>query len=60
MAKYDFLSDSFSNNFLTYTPVELEFPLNDSPVDISDWASGISPTGIPIVRPIEVSEKPKE
>ena len=60
MAKYDFLSDSFSNNFLTYTPVELDFPLNDSPIDISDWASGISSTGIPIVRPIEVSEKPKE
>ena len=50
MAKYDFLSDSFSNNFLTYTPVELDFPLNDSPVDISDWASGISPLGIPIVK----------
>lgn len=50
MAKYDFLSDSFSNNFLTYTPVELDFPLNDSPIDISDWASGISPLGIPIVK----------
>ena len=50
MAKYDFLSDSFTNNFLTYTPVELEFPLNDSPIDISDWASGISPLGIPIVK----------
>lgn len=48
--KYNFLSDSFSNNFLTYTPVELDFPLNDSPIDISDWASGISPLGIPIVK----------
>lgn len=50
MAKYDFLSDSFTNNFLTYTPVELEFPLNDSPIDISDWATGISSLGIPIVK----------
>lgn len=48
--KYNFLSDSFSNNFLTYTPVELDFPLNDSPIDISDWATGISPLGIPIVK----------
>lgn len=48
--KYNFLSDSFSNNFLTYTPVELDFPLNDSPIDISDWASEISPLGIPIVK----------
>lgn len=61
MAKYDFLSDSFSNNFLTYTPVELDFPLNDSPVDISDWASGISPLGIPIVKPtINTSSSKKE
>ena len=48
--KYNFLSDSFSSNFLTYTPVELDFPLNDSPIDISDWATEISPLGIPIVK----------
>ena len=49
--KYNFLSDSFSNNFLTYTPVELDLPLNDSPINISDWATEISPLGIPIVKP---------
>jgi len=50
--KYDFLRDSFFN---VYTPVEtpkveLNLPLFDKPIDISSWASGISESGIPIVK----------
>ena len=53
--RYDFLRDSFFN---VYTPVEtpkveLNLPLFDKPIDISSWASGISPSGIPIVKPRE-------
>lgn len=35
--------------------VELELPLFDSPIDISDWSSGISPDGVPIVKPEDES-----
>lgn len=60
--KYDFLKDSFFN---VYTPVEtpkveLKLPLFDSPIDISSWASGISESGIPIVKPKEQEQTPQQ
>ena len=61
-AKYDFLRDSFFN---VYTPVEtpkveLNLPLFDKPIDISSWASGISESGIPIVKPKEQEQTPQQ
>lgn len=48
--------------FMTYEsiqPPELNYDLYDSPLNISDWATGISSSGIPIVKknptPIELS-----
>lgn len=60
--KYDFLRDSFFN---VYTPVEtpkveLNLPLFDKPIDISSWASGISSSGIPIVKPKEQEQTPQQ
>lgn len=51
MTKYDFVNDLFT----TYEPVktskvELNLPLFDDPIDISSWASGVSPSGIPIAK----------
>ena len=45
----------YINDFVTYeatTPskVELTLPLENDPIDISDWSVGISPSGIPIVK----------
>lgn len=42
--------------FMTFTPaetpkVELNFPLLDEPVDISDWASNVTPDGKITVKP---------
>lgn len=50
--KYNFLDNSF---FTTYQnvevpKVELNLPIMDTPLDISDWASGIAEDGTPIVR----------
>lgn len=50
--KYDFLDNSF---FTTYQnvevpKVELNLPIMDTPMDISDWASGIAEDGTPIVK----------
>lgn len=49
--QYNFLD----NNFTTYenveTPkVELSQPLFDDPIDISDWAIGVTESGTPIVK----------
>lgn len=49
--KYNFLEDNFTTYQNVETPkVELDLPLLDFPLDISDWASGISPSGVPIVK----------
>lgn len=50
--KYNFLDNSF---FTTYQnvevpKVELNLPIMDAPMDISDWASGIAEDGTPIVK----------
>ena len=49
--QYNFLD----NNFTTYENVEtpkvtLNLPLEDDAYDISDWATGISDSGIPLVK----------
>lgn len=55
------MENPFQNNLYNIfesapTPkVELELPLFDSPIDISDWSSGISPDGVPIVKPKDES-----
>ena len=51
--QYDFLDNNFFN---TYTSVEtpevkLEMPLLDDPLDISEWSSRVTPSGVPIVKP---------
>lgn len=51
----DYRYNPIENNFTTYqaveTPkVELNLPLMDSPLDISDWSTGISENGTPIVK----------
>ena len=50
--RYDFLDDNFTRFTNVETPkVELNLPLSDKPIDISDWAQGISSSGTPIVKP---------
>lgn len=56
--RYNFLN----NDFVVYQNVEnpkvtLDLPLYDEPLDISDWASGVSDSGIPIVKNKVNSEK---
>ena len=52
MVEYNYLD----NNFTVFEPmdslekVKLNLPLMDESLDISDWATGISDSGIPIVR----------
>ena len=51
--QYDFLDNNFFN---TYTSVEtpevkLEMPLLDDPLDISEWSSRVTSSGVPIVKP---------
>lgn len=51
----DYRYNPIENNFTTYeaveTPkVELNLPLMNSPLDISDWSTGISENGTPIVK----------
>lgn len=51
----DYRYNPIENNFTTYqaveTPkVELNLPLMSSPLDISDWSTGISENGTPIVK----------
>lgn len=50
--KYNFLDNDFFQVYQNVeTPkVELNLPIMDEPLDISDWASGISESGVPIVR----------
>lgn len=49
---YDFLNDSFFGVYqAAESPkVELNLPLMDSPVDISNWAVGVTEEGTPIVK----------
>lgn len=49
--KYNFLGDSFTTFENVEIPkVELNFPTLNSPIDISDWATGFSSSGTPIVK----------
>lgn len=50
--KYSFLDNDFFGVYQnTETPkVELNFPLFESPIDISDWSSRVTETGVPIVK----------
>ena len=61
--QYDFLQDSFKEApFTVYQSAPtIQLPLMDSPLDISDWAVGITPSGIPIARDVNnpvVQESP--
>lgn len=56
--KYDFLDNSFTTYQPVETPkVELNLPLSNGPIDISDWATGFTRDGVPIVRS-NLSEQP--
>ena len=51
----DYRYNPIENNFTTYqaveTPkVELNLPLMSNPIDITDWSTGISDNGTPIVK----------
>lgn len=49
--KYNFLDDNFTVFENVETPkIELDFPTLSSPIDISDWATGFSSSGTPIVK----------
>ena len=49
--QYNFLNNSFTTYQDVENPkVELNIPLMDSPLDISEWASRISSNGTPIVK----------
>ena len=49
--QYNFLDNSFTTYENVETPkVQLSIPLMDDPLDISDWAEGVSSSGIPIVK----------
>lgn len=49
--QYNFLDDNFTTFENAETPkITLEMPLMDDPLDISDWADGISSSGTPIVK----------
>ena len=52
--QYDFLQDSFKEApFTVYQSAPtIQLPLMDSPLDISDWAVGITPSGIPIAKDV--------
>ena len=57
MMEYNFLGDNF---FVVYESADspnpsIQFPLMDSPLDISDWAVGITPSGIPIAKDVNNS-----
>ena len=48
---YNPVTDNFTSYEAPETPkVELDLPLLDSPMDISDWSLGIGTSGIPIVK----------
>lgn len=50
--KYDFLTDAFTQFETVETPkVEINLPLMDKPLDISDWATRVTDTGTPIIKP---------
>ena len=50
--QYNPIQDAFTTYETVETPkVTLNFPLSDSPVDISDWSIGIGSSGIPIAKP---------
>lgn len=49
--QYNFLDNSFTTYENVETPkVQLNMPLMNEPLDISDWAEGISSSGIPIIK----------
>lgn len=49
--QYDFLNNNFTTFENVEIPkVELSMPLMDSPLDISEWAQGITSKGTPIVK----------
>ena len=49
---YNPVTDNFTSYEAPETPkVELDLPLLDSPMDISDWSLGIGTSGIPIMKP---------
>ena len=52
--QYDFLQDSFKEApFTVYQSAPtIQLPLMDSPLDISDWAVGVTPSGIPIAKDV--------
>ena len=52
--QYDFLQDSFKEApFTVYQNAPtIQLPLMDSPLDISDWAVGVTPSGIPIAKDV--------
>ena len=50
--QYNFLDDNFTVYESVETPkVQLNMPLMNEPLDISDWAIGVSSSGTPIVKP---------
>ena len=50
--QYNFLDDNFTVYSNVETPtVQLSMPLMNEPLDISDWAIGVSDSGTPIVKP---------
>lgn len=49
--KYNFLDDNFTTFENVESPkVSIQMPLMDSPVDISNWSTGVTKQGIPIVK----------
>ena len=49
--QYDFLNDNFTVYENVESPkVQLNMPLMNEPLDISDWADGVSSSGTPIVK----------
>jgi hypothetical protein len=49
--KYNFLDDNFTTFENVESPkVSIQMPLMDSPVDISNWSTGVTEQGIPIVK----------
>ena len=50
MAFTPYINDFVAYEATTPSKVELTLPLENDPIDISDWSVGISPSGIPIVK----------
>ena len=52
MMQYNFLDNSFTTYEDVETPekVEINIPLMDNPLDISNWASGVTSNGTIVVK----------